>query len=443
MQQSKSVVLHAAGHFVIETNPIEPPGPQELQIRIRAVGICGSDIHYYHGFQNGGIIAETPLTLGHESAGEVSAVGSEVAVSGIEGWCPQEGDKVALEVGVPCGTCNRCREGRYNICKLLQFRGSAMSPDAKGTLQSVVNHPAKWCHKLPDNVPLDIGALLEPLAVAIHARNRAGFSLLQRTVLVMGAGSIGLLTAACLKATIGVEKLIIADRDKDRVHFALRNGFADFGYIVANQRVYTQKDKCSRAHDNAQHILKEISGSEQPTAEIDISYECTGDDSCLQTAIYATRPGGKIMLIGIGDAEKTLHLSAAALREIDLIGVFRYANAYPEAISIASDPALQEKIRKIITHRLFGIKSAKQGFQVASLPKDYMGMVVLKVLFDLSDQPGDRPDANDVPDLIGDTVSDSIPDSASMSISQILEQGPLDIIFDDAGSMADELQARI
>lgn len=121
--------------------PIDPPGPAELQIAIRSTGICGSDLHYYHDFRNGDIIVKEPLILGHESAGMVIGVGSHVTDFTI-------GDRVALELGIPCTQCSRCLEGRYNICPSLRFRSSAKSfPHDQGTLQEKLNHPAVWCHK--------------------------------------------------------------------------------------------------------------------------------------------------------------------------------------------------------------------------------------------------------------------------------------------------------
>lgn len=134
-------VLHGPRDLRIETRTITAPGPHELQISVRSTGLCGSDLHYYNDSRNGDIIVREPLTLGHESAGVIVAMGT--AVSGFA-----VGDKVALEVGVPCGECERCHQGRYNICKGVQFRSSARSfPHYQGTLQERINHPAAWCHK--------------------------------------------------------------------------------------------------------------------------------------------------------------------------------------------------------------------------------------------------------------------------------------------------------
>lgn len=112
-----------------------------MQVAVEATGLCGSDLHYFNHYRNGDILVQEPLTLGHESSGTVRAVGSQVTDL-------QVGDKVALEVGLPCMQCDLCREGRYNICKALRFRSSAKSfPHFQGTLQERINHPAKFCHK--------------------------------------------------------------------------------------------------------------------------------------------------------------------------------------------------------------------------------------------------------------------------------------------------------
>jgi L-iditol 2-dehydrogenase len=124
-----------------ESRSIFPPSPKELQVSVRSTGLCGSDLHYYGHYRNGDIIVKEPMSLGHESAGVVVAVGQDV--KGFE-----VGDKVALEVGLPCESCDRCKEGRYNICKGMSFRSSAKAfPHAQGTLQDRINHPAAWCHK--------------------------------------------------------------------------------------------------------------------------------------------------------------------------------------------------------------------------------------------------------------------------------------------------------
>lgn len=124
-----------------ETRTIGVPEPTEVQVAVQATGLCGSDLHYYNHYRNGDIIVREPMTLGHESAGVVTAVGSEVTDLNI-------GDHVALEVGLPCKFCELCATGRYNICKEMKFRSSAKAfPHFQGTLQERINHPAAYCHR--------------------------------------------------------------------------------------------------------------------------------------------------------------------------------------------------------------------------------------------------------------------------------------------------------
>ncbi len=132
-----------------EPRIVEHPLEGELQIAVRATGICGSDVSYYNKFANGDLCACAPLSLGHESSGIIVAIGPKVSNFRI-------GDRVALEVGIPCGECGICRKGRYNLCKKMRFRSSAKSvPHFQGTLQERINHPAKWCHRYP--FPLRLG----------------------------------------------------------------------------------------------------------------------------------------------------------------------------------------------------------------------------------------------------------------------------------------------
>jgi L-iditol 2-dehydrogenase len=258
-----------------EPRDLPAPTDSEIQIRIASTGLCGSDLHYYSHFRNGDILVREPLSLGHESSGIVTAVGSSVANF-------NTGDKVALEVGVPCEQCNRCKEGRYNICKDMKFRSSGKSfPHFQGTLQERINHPAKWCYKLPDDVSLDIGALLEPLGVALHAFRRSQMSPGQ-SVLVFGAGAVGLLCAAVAKLK-GAGKVVIADIDAGRLEFAVRNEFADSSYTVPLKRGQDIDENLAIAKETAAEI-----GKVDSIGEFDVTFECTGVPSCVQAGIYVS-----------------------------------------------------------------------------------------------------------------------------------------------------------
>lgn len=374
-QQIRASVLHGVKDLRIENRSLSPPGPTELQVSVRSTGLCGSDLHYYRHYRNGDILVREPMSLGHESAGVVVAVGSDVKNF-------QVGDKVALEVGQPCEQCERCKEGRYNICKEMKFRSSAKAfPHAQGTLQDRINHPAAWSHKLPDDVSLDLGALLEPLGVGIQATKRAQLPI-GSTVLVFGAGAVGLLVAAMAKIS-GASTVIIADIDEGRVNFAVENHFAHRSFTVPLKRGNTTEENLDIAKETAAEISKISKVSGGPVGEVDAVFECTGVPSCVQASIYATRPGGKILLIGMGTPVQTLPISAAALREVDIMGVFRYANTYPIGVEVVSKkgPGYPD-FSKLVTHRYKGLESVVEAFEMAGKTKDDKGNLVIKVVLE-------------------------------------------------------------
>ena len=378
-QHCRASVLHGPRDLRLEEKSLAFPDPTELQIAIKTTGLCGSDLHYYQHYRNGDIQVKEPLCLGHESAGVVVEIGSQV--SGFE-----VGDRVALEVGLPCGECERCIEGRYNICSQLRFRSSAKGfPHFQGTLQERINHPALWCHKLPDRISFGLGAILEPFGVAIQASRRA--QIIQgSSTLVFGAGAVGLLCAAMAKVA-GSSNVMIADIQQDRVRFATQQDFAHEGFTVPIKRGENVNEKLQIAKDIAASITKQSWNSSGSIAGFDVVLECTGAETCTQAAIFATRPGGKVLIVGMGTPVQTLPISAAALREVDIIGTFRYANTYPQAIELASgnDPLLPD-LEKLITHRFRGLDDVERAFEMAARTKDEDGKLVLKVAVDNLDE---------------------------------------------------------
>ncbi|KAJ0168364.1 Sorbitol dehydrogenase [Colletotrichum tanaceti] len=392
-------VLHGPRDLRLETKSIQEPSVGELQISVKRTGICGSDVSYYKKFANGDLCACHPLSLGHESSGEVVAIGPQVTGFKL-------GDRVALEVGVPCGQCTICRKGRYNLCKKMRFRSSAKSvPHYQGTLQERINHPAAWCHKIPDHVSYEAAALLEPLSVAIHAVNRAKPEP-GSTALVIGAGTVGLLTAAMARQA-GCAQVTIADVDAGRVEYAIEKGFATHGHVVnSNSGTSTPADPgvmTPASIFSVQSVQGKFEGAKSLAAEIlaltkvpeevdmdceddgvDVTFECTGKEVCMQTGLYATRPGGKVVMVGMGTPVQTLPLSVAHLREIDILGIFRYANTYPTGVRLLCAkgngglPCLDD----MVTHRFKGLHNASKAFELASRTCDDEGKLVLKVVIE-------------------------------------------------------------
>ncbi|KAJ8547618.1 hypothetical protein K7X08_011204 [Anisodus acutangulus] len=176
-------------------------GPYDVKIRIKAVGICGSDIHHFKNMRLASFVIKRPMVLGHECAGIVEQAGIQVKFLTI-------GDRVSLEPGISCRQCQLCKDGRYNLCREMKFFGS---PPTNGALANQVVHPADLCFKLPDNVSLEEGAMCEPLSVSIHACRRANVGR-ETKLIIIGAGTIGLVTMLAARA-FGSPKIVIVDID--------------------------------------------------------------------------------------------------------------------------------------------------------------------------------------------------------------------------------------
>jgi L-iditol 2-dehydrogenase len=305
---NRAAVLYAPGDLRVEERPVPEPGPREVLVEIAAVGVCGSDVHYYEHGRIGPFVVREPLILGHESAGRVAALGSEVTRHAV-------GDRVALEPGVPCGRCRECRAGRYNLCRDVRFFAT---PPIDGAFANYVTIHEDFAFALPDSVSDEAGALMEPLSVGIWACRKASVSPGDR-VLVTGAGPIGLLAQQCALA-FGATAVTVTDMSEARLELARRTG------ATATLRA----------------------GEELP--EVDALIECSGHPAALAAGVAALRPAGTAVVVGMGPEEDaTVPLSLIQSREIWLTGTFRYANTYPTAIALAAEGRVD--LEAIITGR--------------------------------------------------------------------------------------------
>ena len=272
------------------------PGPREVLVEIAAVGVCGSDVHYYEHGRIGPFVVREPLILGHESAGRVAALGPEVTKHAV-------GDRVTLEPGVPCGRCRECRAGRYNLCRDVRFFAT---PPIDGAFANFVTIHEDFAFALPDSVSDEAGALMEPLSVGIWACRKAGVAPGDH-VLVTGAGPIGLLAQQCALA-FGATAVTVTDVSEARLELARRTG-------------------ATRALRAGEEV-----------GEVDALIECSGHPAALAAGIAAVRPAGTAVIVGMGPEEDaTVPLSLIQSREIWLTGTFRYANTYPTAIALAAE----------------------------------------------------------------------------------------------------------
>ncbi|KAH9174904.1 GroES-like protein [Lactarius sanguifluus] len=373
----QAAVLYGPKDLRVDDRTLWPPQHGQAQVAIVATGLCGSDLHYYLHGRNGDFALQSPLVLGHEAAGVVTAVGP-----GVKNLVP--GQRVAVEAGVMCNNCDYCSKGRYNLCKNLRFASSAKTfPHLDGTLQERMNHPAHVLHPLPDNVSFEEGALAEPLSVLLHASRRAALSPGQ-TVLVYGVGTIGLLACALAKS-YGSARVVAVDINQARLAFAKSHGFADDVFCLpATPRAKSPEDQLRKAKENAD-LLLEVFGEENG---FDVVFECTGAEPCIQMAIHTAITGGRVMLIGMGTRSTSLPLSAAALREVDIQGSFRYANTYPDALNLLASRKLQN-LDKLVTHH-FDLSDTAHAFDLLTRGVDEQGDMVLKIMVGSGTPPSHR-----------------------------------------------------
>ncbi|KAI1309842.1 GroES-like protein [Xylaria venustula] len=312
--------------------------PGEVTIAVKSTGICGSDVHFWHAGCIGPMIVEGDHILGHESAGQIIAVHPSVTHL-------QVGDRIAIEPNVICNACEPCLTGRYNGCEKVEFLST---PPVPGLLRRYVNHPAVWCHKIGD-MSYENGAMLEPLSVALAGMQRSGIKL-GDPVLVCGAGPIGLITLLCCKAA-GACPLVITDIDEGRLKFAKE---------VCPSAITHKVERVS-AEDSAKAIVKSFGGIEPA-----VSMECTGVESSIASAIWATKFGGKVFVIGVGKNELNFPFMRCSTREIDLVFQYRYCNTWPRAIRLLENGVID--LTKLVTHR-FKLEDALEAFKVAADPK--------------------------------------------------------------------------
>lgn len=331
-----SAILYKTNDIRLEEREIPTPGDDQVLLRMDSVGICGSDVHYWTHGAIGHFIVEAPMVLGHEAAGIVEKVGKNVNNL-------KKGDRVAIEPGTSCRKCSYCKTGSYNLCPEMKF---CATPPIDGNLCRYYIHDADFCFKLPDNVSLEEGALMEPLAVGIHACRRAGVTLGSR-VLICGAGPIGLVNLLTAKA-MGATKIILTDISESRLDMAKKMG-ADEVYLV--QRGPSNEEMAKE--------LNELMGEENG---IDITIECSGAEPSVRTGILATRSGGMLVLVGMGPPEMKLPVINAFVREVDIRGIFRYANCYPAAIEMVASGKVD--VKPLITHR-FKLEETLKAFETS------------------------------------------------------------------------------
>jgi L-iditol 2-dehydrogenase len=293
------------------------PSPDEVLIRIAACGICGSDIHGFDGSSGRRI---PPIIMGHEGAGTIAVIGSEVT-----GW--NIGDRVTFDSTICCGQCQFCRSGQVNLCDFRQVIGvSCADYRRNGAFADYVVVPARVLYRLPDELPFTEAAMIEAISVALHAVAVSQFAPGQ-TALVIGAGMIGTLIVQALRVA-GASHILVADLDSGRLAEARRSG------------AHTLINPNDDAHTVAQALA-------QFSAGVDHAFEAVGASAPVKQAIAAVRKGGTVTLVGNIALQVELPLQSVVTRQIRLQGSAASAGEYPKAIELLASKQID--VRPLIS----------------------------------------------------------------------------------------------
>lgn len=346
VQEKKNfaLVLHPKIGLKLEERPFPTPSPEDVVLEMHSTGICGTDIHMWSHGSAGKVTLKEPFIIGHESSGVVVQIGSNVKTLKV-------GDRVCVEPAIPCFHCEHCLYGRYNLCLNLDGRGYPND----GMCCNYYAHPAQFAYKMPDNVSFEEGALVEPLAVVIHGCRRADVKF-GNTILICGAGAIGLLSLICVKA-MGASKVCVTDIRQSRLDKALELG-ADHVLLVT-----------SDVKNPAEEIIKKMGGP------VDVTLDCCGMESTIKTAVSATMSGGVVTIIGLGTNLASIDMTEIVMREIDLRGCSRYKHCYPVVLNLLSTGVI--KVSSVVTHRYL-MEEATKAFEVAASGADGCCKVIIK-----------------------------------------------------------------
>jgi D-xylulose reductase len=341
----KALVLKEKNRLSIEDfQSDERLTADDVRIQIKDVGICGSDVHYYLHGRIGPFVVEKPMVLGHEASGVVLEVGKNVTYL-------KAGDRVCMEPGIPSPGSAATFSGQYNLDPAVKFWAT---PPIHGCMRESVVHPASFTFRLPDNVSLEEGALVEPFAIGVYSANTAGIEP-GDTALVFGAGTMGIVTTLAALAS-GCSKVVLADVKEKKLEIVRRNFPGNIICVPSEQE----------ALDDAVLSLA--------PEGVDIVFEASGSPAVIGSFIRYLRPGGRAVMIGMPPAPAPFDVVAAQAKEIRLMHIFRYRNMYPRTLKLIASGTL--KARPLITH-FYDFKDSLKAFEfVASMPEEAVKTMV-------------------------------------------------------------------
>jgi L-iditol 2-dehydrogenase len=334
----KSIVLTGLKRIEISDRPVpEIENPGDVLIRMRSVGVCGSDIHYYRTGRIGSQVVQFPFVLGHEGAGVIEKTGSGVTAL-------KPGDRVALDPAMPCHNCDQCRDGRPHTCRNLRFLGCP--GQAEGCLSEYIVMPASSCIVLPENVTLDQGALSEPLSIGLYTVRSAG-DIKGKAVGILGSGPIGL---SVLQSAIaaGAGEVYVTDKIDERLAVASGMGAAWAGNIDTT--------------DIVRHIL------ERKPEQLSVVFECCGQQEAADQAVKLLKPGGTLIIIGIPEFERwTFGSDDMRRKEISIRNIRRQNESVNDTIQMIASGIIQPD--RMQTHN-FTLDETAEAFEMVAGYRD-------------------------------------------------------------------------
>jgi len=334
----KAAVWYGGKDIRIEDVPTPKIKDDEVLVKVKAVSICGSDLHAYMGVSKRRV---PPLVMGHEFSGEIVKLGS--SVKGL-----REGDHVVIEPVLSCGKCIPCKHGRSNICENMKLVGLHLS----GAFSEYVSIPTSKCHKLPDSVSFEDASLVEPLAVAVHAVNLTSLDK-GEDVCIIGSGAVGLMTLQVAKSK-GVGKIFVIDTLDYRLEIAKKLG--------TTTTINAKKED---------PVKKVLAGG-----GVDIVFEAVGHEQTVQQALAMVRRGGRVTIIGMLEATMELGMLDVTVKEIEIRGTYGYtSNEFKQALDLIA--AGNVKVKPLVTHVL-PLKDIEKGFEILSKGSENVMKVVLK-----------------------------------------------------------------
>lgn len=343
-----AAVLHGTKDLRVESRPRPEATPGSVVLRVRRAGVCGSDVHYFNEGRCGSFAVTAPFIIGHEFSAEVVAVGDGVRNLAI-------GQHVVANPAWQCGQCDYCRAGRGNLCRNVRMLGSASTqPHTDGAFCEYLRLTADQCYPIPEKMDLGIAALMEPFAVGMHALSCAG-SVVGKRVLVTGGGAIGLVTAIAARA-VGATTVAVSDPVEERRNMALTVG-AD---AALDPTAPDYQDQVTKLTDDG----------------FDVVLEASGAPPALKGAFTTTRRGGTIVQIGtISVPEVALPVNLIMVRELHIVGSFRYGNVWPAAVRLVSSGRVD--LKPLITQVL----PLRQAAEAVALAGSRSGVVKVQLDF--------------------------------------------------------------